>query len=162
MEKIDFKNLNNKSKIEIAITSVFILIFILTLNKNIKTIFKSRQPNKESYLSSEVLSEAVVPSPPVFTASMQTVSGKEEISRKSEDMQWGRDPFSIDGFLKSSQNSLSKLKLEGIVWDEIQPYVVIGGEVVKEGDKIGENVIIKIDQDSITISDGTKNYKLQL
>ena len=53
--------------------------------------------------------------------------------------------------------------MEGIIWQHGEyPSAIINGEVFHKGDKIGNITIIHIEKDAVVVTDGTKNYRLQL
>ena len=68
---------------------------------------------------------------------------------------WGRNPFTL---VESPKASV----LEGILWDVKDPKVIISGEILGVGDKTGSGEIVDIQQNSVTISDGSveKVYRL--
>lgn len=78
---------------------------------------------------------------------------------KSAYTMWGRNPF-ILGRLGAAV--ASELSLDGIVWDEESPYAIINDEIVKVGDEIAGNKVIDIKVDSVTLSDGSREYELKL
>ena len=75
-------------------------------------------------------------------------------TKRSNYSSWGRNPFS---------ESISKpIILTGIIWDNIAPQAVINSEIVKTGDEIYGNTVIEIKRNSVILSDGTKDFELEL
>ena len=54
------------------------------------------------------------------------------------------------------------LVLEGIVWDEKNPKVIINGNILGVGDHTGSNRIIAIKKDSVVIINRTGTVELYL
>ena len=54
------------------------------------------------------------------------------------------------------------LKIEGIVWDKINPYVIINGLVVREGEEIFGYEVVKIEERQVTLSEGIEVFILKL
>ena len=68
---------------------------------------------------------------------------------------WGRNPFMLGYDSKA-------LMIEGIVWDEENPKAIINGNIFGIGDKVGVNVIVDIDQNSVIIKGESEDVKLFL
>jgi len=165
MKKIDFKNLDNKSKVQIAVTSVLIVAFIIILTNSISTILRKRYPAKPVSISPGTFKE-IVKRDIGTTSKMASIHEQYEYTdamKSQENGLWGRDPFSTQQALKGSELAVSDLKLEGILWHHGKaPSAIVNGEIVGEGDKIGVTTVVSIDKDSIIVSDGSKHYKLNL
>ncbi len=166
MNFIDFKNLNTKSKIEIIATSFMIIVFILILANSLKTVFKSKKLTSENfYMSTDAFKEIIKRD--VISPKDTGVVGNRDIYKdikKEEDLKpWGRDPFSEKTALSVGSMPISNLKVEGIFFQHDQtPQAIINGEVLEEGDKIGDITIIEINKDTVIVTDGEKNYNLHL
>jgi len=165
MEKIDLKNLDNKSKVQIAVTSVLVVAFIIILINSISTILRKRYPPKPAPISPGTFKE-IVKRDIGMASKMADIQESYEYTdpmKSQEDEPWGRDPFSEEAALKGSELAVSDLKLEGILCHHGKaPTAIINGEIVGKGDKIGGTTVVSIDKDSIIVSDGSKNYKLNL
>ena len=69
-----------------------------------------------------------------------------------------RDPFIPASFTTSEpepdkdENILSNMnfKLEGIMWDPVDPYVIINDEILRVGDELDGVTILKIEKESVT------------
>jgi len=94
----------------------------------------------------------------------ETGSDRYQKAMKDEDsMPWGRDPFSEKAAIVGGDLAISDLKLEGILFHYGNvPRAIINGELVGEGDKIGVITVVKISKDDVIVTDGDKDYKLQL
>lgn len=83
---------------------------------------------------------------------------------KGEDwvsLKWSRDPF-YGRVYSAAGEGLIGLQLQGILWDEKKPHALISEEIVSEGDSVGNNIVIKINKDSVLLNDGTKDLELKL
>lgn len=164
MEKIDFKHLNKKSKIEIVITSIMAAVLIIILCNSIETVLRAKTPFKSPSLTPVAFKEIAKRDISISDKSEQVEKAHKETEarRVGEGAAWDRDPFAIETSLRESEWSISDLTLEGVMWDEKEPYAVINGEVVKKGDKLGKTTVVQIQKDSVIVSDGTKKSILRL
>lgn len=97
-------------------------------------------------------------------------SFKEKIGNRAlPESEYGRkDPFApisadvrtVTG--KPPVKPALKLKLEGIIWDTLNPIAIINGRTVKQGDRIGNKTIVKIERNTVELYDGKKRTKLRL
>ena len=160
----DFKNLDNKSKIELAVTSLMILVFIIILLNSIKSIWIKIHPQRPAAVAENAAVQAIAKLDLPFTTAKQVVAeaGRGRDAYKGIDAAaWGRDPFSASSSGEAA-DSVAGLTLEGILWDNTSPSAIINGEFVRQGEKIGGATVVKINKDSVLVNDGSKNYKLQL
>lgn len=164
MKKLDLKNLDKKTKIEIAITSVMVIALVIILGNSIKTILRAKRTVKPPPIAPVALMEIARRDISISARSEQIEKAyrEAETRRAEKDIPWGRDPFDMKISLPESDWGVAGIKLEGIMWDEKEPYAIINGEVVKKGDKLGKNTVIQIEKDAVIISDGTKGYRLRV
>jgi len=166
MESFDFKNMDSKAKIEIIVTFVMVIALILVLVNSLKVIFKSKK-NKGSvpYVSADAFKE-IIKRDVTAAENVSQGAGVDKYQKAIQDedaMPWGRDPFSEKAALSGGSLAVSDLKLEGILFHYGNvPRAVINGEMVGEGDKLGPMTVNKISKDSVILTDGEKDYKLQL
>jgi len=76
------------------------------------------------------------------------------------DKEWGRDPFGLEKL--PEEESAVSFVLNGIIWDEDNPYAIINDEVVREGDKIRGYKVIEIKEGSVLLDDGTERFSLDV
>lgn len=164
MGKIDFKQLDKKSKIEIVITSVMVIVLIIILCNSIKTILRTRGPVEPAAITPVAFREIAKRDISISAKSKQIEKAykEAEAERVAKGAAWGRDPFAAETSLREAEWTISDLSLEGIMWDEKEPYAIINGEVVKKGDKIGKTTVVQIQKDSVIVSDGTEKSILRL
>ena len=121
MEMIDFKNLDNKQKTQIAITAFLVITLIFIIGNSIKTITSSEKGVKESKIITpdkfkEIISSTKDKSSVASSEDIPSNKYKKEIE-SIEAAGWGRDPFSKRGALLGGGEFISNFKLEGILWD---------------------------------------------
>ncbi len=79
----------------------------------------------------------------------------------------GRDPFypliDFQGrVLIEREIDLEGMSLEGIMYSEHSPIVVINGEVLRQNEALGEYVILKIEREKVTLEKDGREYILKL
>jgi hypothetical protein len=72
-----------------------------------------------------------------------------------------RDPFTGTLF-ETKAKEAAELSLEGIIWDETQPLVVINGDVAGIGGVAGGCTVVSIRQDGVTLLRDGRSIKLTL
>ena len=73
-----------------------------------------------------------------------------------------RDPFTGMQLTPVSTEDSGALVLNGILWDNENSAVIINDNVYKVGDKIGPNIILAINRDSVTLNNGESDFKIKL
>lgn len=84
---------------------------------------------------------------------------RERRAKRSSFTSWGRNPFSL---YRGPATTISGLALSGVLWDENAPTAIVNEEIVGIGDKIGIYTVVDIQKDKVILTDGTKNYELNL
>ena len=90
----------------------------------------------------------------------QTVAAVKELGTRKEkyDVMFRRDPMRAlvdsQGNLLTSAGLHEGLAVQGVIWNESRPLVVIEDELYAKGDTIGDYVIRDIRQDSVMIQHG--------
>jgi len=85
--------------------------------------------------------------------------------KRTEFVGWPRDPFAkpqIEEKEEKKVSSVSALKLGAIMWDDKNPSAFINGKFVSVGDKIDDKTVKQIERDRVILTDGTKDYVLEL
>ncbi len=83
-----------------------------------------------------------------------------EIRKSNDGLKWQRDPF--NKYASPSQVGIDGLNIEGIIWDEKTPSVLINGAILFLGERIGKYELISIQQDKIIFSDGINEFEINL
>jgi hypothetical protein len=163
MRKIDIKNLDKKTKIEVIITIAAVVIFIVILTNSIISIFRKTRRPAPVIISSGTYKEMLKRQSKDTKPLMHHDKEKYLTDRPEDAIVWGRDPFSTRKALIGEDFVISNIKLEGVLWDDgTAPRAIINGQMVAEGDDIAGVSIVDIQKDPVTVTDGSKNYKLHL
>ena len=93
----------------------------------------------------------------------QAIPVRRAASRKrTEFIDWGRDPF-VWSQRGEKVSSFSNLTLFSIMWDDKGGRAAaINGSIVREGDKITDKTVKRIEQNRVILTDVTKDYVLEL
>lgn len=83
----------------------------------------------------------------------------QRVTKRTNYASWGRNPFTLQ---KTSSKAFKSLILDGIMWDKEKSLAIINDEIVKIGERIGDNIVVEIKQDSVILNDGTKDFELKL
>ncbi|MCM8779948.1 MAG: hypothetical protein NC914_02230 [Candidatus Omnitrophica bacterium] len=160
--------MTDKTKKEIIITSILVLVLIFVSMNTISRIKK-----KKGFKGVKAQAAAISKKGVSLKAnqrlgeadSTQIEKAKENIAkleREAQILKLKRDIFVYAPALSAEEISPSDLVLYGIIWDKANPIAIINEEIVKAGDKIGNNTVVKVEENSITLNDGIRDYKLSL
>ncbi|MBI5873093.1 MAG: hypothetical protein HZB36_03000 [Candidatus Omnitrophica bacterium] len=136
-----------KDYIEIGITGVLVVIFLLAITSAVHKVRKAKL-HKVKVAVAAVIGETPAEEKQLFGRLREESAG---ISLK-------RDPFS-GAILAPSDTGAA---LSGILWSQEHPLAIINDVIVVIGDKIGPNTVVDIKQDKVVLSDGTKTLELRL
>jgi hypothetical protein len=88
-----------------------------------------------------------------------------------EDLEWKKNPFvglepvtpkGEPAPVRKGAAPTPTFFLEGVLWDDRNPYAVVNGEVRGVGDKIGQYEVVEITRDSVTLRSGDEVLELKL
>ncbi len=84
--------------------------------------------------------------------------------RRTEFVDWGRDPFAKPQKEKREKKvgSVSNLTLCAITCGDEKPSAFINDSIVYVGDKITDKTVKQIEQNKVILTDGTNDYVLEL
>jgi hypothetical protein len=84
--------------------------------------------------------------------------------KRTEFADWGRDPFARPQRQNEQEkdNGLSNLRLAAIIWSDEKPTAFVNDLVIHVGDRIADKTVKRIEQNSVILTDGTKDYVLRL
>ena len=123
----------------LAILAVISLIYGVTASP--KTRVKSAAVSQ---------SQTVTPSP--------NVASVQRRARRSQFKVWKKSPFARARIKPEAP----KFVLNGIIWSDVKPRAMIGNTMVVKGDTIDGNKVIDIRPGKVILSDGTKNFELEM
>lgn len=101
---------------------------------------------------------AANPQPPAAQKNSKVPADTENFVYDSKGQ---RDPFAPPGKGQGGIEEIGNLKLEGIISDKNGMCAVIGGQVVKEGDKVFDAEVLTITNDSVTLQYGKEQIELK-
>lgn len=136
----------DKKRLEIIITSVLIVVFVLLAANSCKVLKKRKAP--------------AAPSKP--QASQQGLAAPQEKNQpaakpdaaSTQQLQWGRDPFSNKVYITIKESKDAAFQVSGIVWDKDKPTAIINNKVCEIGSRVGNFTVMAIRQDRVILSDG--------
>ena len=142
----------DKKKIEIIITGILVIILVFSVSFSMRSI--RRRTRKAAPIEGIVELERIDLAVPLAR------KVTSQIEKRYTTTKWSRDPFSK--YVATIEGTLDDLRLEGIIWDEENPYVVINGKITVVGEKIGKYEIINILKQKVILSDGINDFELNL
>ncbi len=140
-----------KQKIELIITGVGIVILIYMFS-GIFTKTRTVESPENKASGHSVISDAT---------NFSEKNPMEEIEGIADKKPWGRNPFTF-GAIASRAPGADSLELNGIVWDEYNPYAIVNNEVLKTGDVINGMTVLDIREKEIILDSGNEEYRLRL
>ncbi len=92
----------------------------------------------------------------------QAISVTRAVPRKrTEFVDWGRNPFTFSQ-RKGKVGSVSNLRLLCIIVTDEGAQAAINESIVRVGDKITDKTVKRIEQNRVILTNGTKDYVLEL
>ena len=90
-------------------------------------------------------------------SSLLAMSSGEAALARSSYPTWGRNPFVLE-----TKQSIKKLTLNGIIWDDQSPKALLGDRIVGVGESVGAAVVVEIHQDRVILNNGIEYFELRL
>jgi len=81
--------------------------------------------------------------------------------KRTEFVDWGRNPFTFTQ-REEEIGSISNLALFCIIWTDEGAQAAINESIVRVGDKITDKTVKRIEQNRVILTNGTKDYVLEL
>lgn len=140
-----------KKRLELVVTGILVLVLAgLVINTVV---------GKDKAVSSSLQVDRVDESEVIVTG--KGAQKNDKVESEDKDMAWGRDPFTLVG-PDAPVSASGNLELNGIIWDDAKPYVIINGEVLRAGDFLGNNMVVYIGKTSVIMDNGTEQIELKL
>lgn len=83
------------------------------------------------------------------------------LRKRTEFVDWGRNPFTFPQ-REDEVGSVSNLTLLGIMVTDEGARAAINESIVRVGDKITDKTVKRIEQNRVILTDGTRDYVLEL
>ena len=149
----------NKTKRDIIIATVLVLIFIYTFTTN---VLMGKRRHVEAPLpdaQEETLAVDTGVRNLVFITNLRVndvILGKQEAFWEG---QFGRDPFMAAA---ADRGDISTLVLKGIFWDEENPKALVNDKMISKGDNVMGYQVVEVRLKSVIFWNGEKNVELSL
>ena len=158
--------MGEKEKQQLMMLGGLILVLVIAVTWSVGTSRKKINQKRQASTTQKVATMPAAPPLIGFPPSVASTSSPQESvdAQPRLEPEFGTDPFFPDYSLESEQTEVeaSVPRLNGISWDAAKPVAVIDETIVEIGDMVGEYMIIDIERNSVTISDGTEKIKLRL
>ncbi len=139
--------MQKREKILLAITGVAALVFLF----NYFVCGKQKAPTPQ--IANKVVTEITGPGQPVAAGVKSSNQVKEsDLSNRINLNTWGRDPFAETyrlTYYDVTKNDSSNYVLRGIIRKGDEAHVLIGDEIFKSGEKIGDLKVLDIEDDRV-------------
>jgi len=166
MKRMDFKNLDKKSKIEIAVTALLVFVLIIILTNSIRMISKSSSANRQQQQISPDTFQGIVKRELSLPSADQNKRDKDKkplLRELRDDLPWGRDPFSKKIVLSRENIAISDISLEGILWEHGgEPSAILNGDMVIKGSRVGNFTVTSIEPGAVVLTNEKNSYKIKL
>ncbi len=140
--------MRKKEIIELSVTGVLLVVMIFALTN---AAAKSRARNAKKALSA-IESPVVMP----VAALDQKIDSKDLynlLEKQAQLIEVKRDPFSAAPII-IEKDAQTGVVLTGILWDKDKPMAIIEGQIVKLGQRVGNQTVMEIKRDRVILSDG--------
>lgn len=154
--------MKKKEVIEFSVTGILIFILLFVVISVIKKAGKTKpsQTQKIEVISSRADNLVDKRSSKEKNVAKNLYNALEE---ESKSLELKRDPFTAAPITtKETASSSTLIQLNGILWDRTKPMAIINNNVVKIGSKVGTNIVVDIKKDRVILSDGTRDFEIQL
>jgi hypothetical protein len=139
--------MTDKDKKQLLITGVLVLVLVIMVVRAVKATGKHRSRRTESPQSAAVALKKNILEDTLYV----------RLEKESKALKMKRDPF-----FPRDLSPFAHLKLSGIAWDGENPEAIINGQIFQIGSQLGEQRIIDIQKDSVTIANGDEIFVLRL
>jgi hypothetical protein len=147
----------DKKRLEIIITSILIIVLIFAWLNSIKILNKKfkHNPKPQRFIEQPVTGMASIG----LSKDAQAISApKTNKWQEEESLDFLRSPFSGKRYGEESID----FKISGLIWDDVNPQVIINGQISKRGDSIEGFIIEKIEKYKVILSNGNKRIELNI
>ncbi len=148
--------MQKKEKIELIITCGLILILAFFVVNGLKRVKKNKLSLKDK--------KVFIKEQDNDTGKQKNATNKDlflELEEEAGKLEVKRDPFATAVILPVKVYPHG-LHLKGIAWDEKMPTVIINDNIAGEGDKIGDNTIVRIEPERVILNDGIADFYLKI
>jgi len=148
----------DKKRLEIVATLILIMVFVFAWLNSIKILNKKFHKNTKPKTAIAQSVPGVAVALKDASQNMQIDSTQKTSKWQVENLDFVRSPFSGK---KYGEESID-FKISGLIWDDVNPQVIINGQIAKAGDTVAGFIIEKIERQKVTLFDGTKRIELNI
>lgn len=147
--------MRQKELIQLSITGVLAVVMIFAFNNAIqKTRLRKMQSIKPATI-------ALAPGLAVQEAKIDSKNLYNTLLEQVKLLDLRRDPFTAAPIV--SEGSIKYgVVLSGILWDKDKPMAIIDGNIVKAGQRVGDQTVMEIRRDRVILSDGENLAEIKL
>ena len=146
-----------KTKRDIIITSILLVIFAFTFTKNV-VLRKSRStlPAAAVVDESQGMADQLI-----YVTRLRSYDKLREDQKSIWEKEWGRDPFTPQATLATFTKAVN-LRLGGIFWDEKMRKAIVNEKTLYNGDTIYGYTVVEIKPQSVVLKTGEKLIELRV
>ncbi len=156
--------LSSKDKTQLTITGVLVIVLVGVIAMQVKGCQAKRAKYRPKTAKEMSQARAARKKAQTLPQVVPTAQDKQKEVTKEDYENWQGSPFSIRR-RSSSGGGMGSLQLSGIVIDTSNPkesYAILNDYILKEGDKVEDTTVLKIEEDSVTVETKGKKYKLTM
>jgi len=149
----------DKKKIELIITGILIIVFVIVLANSLKP----RRPKKVVKPPTEIKVKELPSIPIKIKEREYNVATPSELTaqKKRAELEWGIDPFYHP--VKKDVASSLRLVLKGVsIGKGRKNYAFINDEIVAEGERISGYKVVRVEKNRVLLRRGKEEFYLIL
>ena len=158
----------SKTTKELIMTAVLVGVLVFVVIHQVGKAKKKASLAKKGKSTVSVEKQKKEKQKEVILPSKVTPELKEtiELQKEKASEQYGRDPFFPSSEISEGKerrmkgHHIASLVLKGIAWKGKTPTALIGDEIVKEGDTVGEYKVISIQKNRVVLTKDKKELIL--
>jgi len=147
--------MRQKELIEISITGVLVVVMIFAFGNAAQ---KAHLRKMKSVLPKAA---DLAPAPAVQEDKIDSENLYNSLLKQAESFDLKRDPFTAAPII-SEKSIKSGVVLTGILWDKDKPMAIIDGNIVKVGQRVGNQTVMEIKRDRVILTDGEVLAEIKL
>lgn len=146
--------MDSKQKNQLMIVGALVAVFALVFANSLRQVKAKLEPTT-AYTQA---------TPGAGLHDIKVFKGQVSEPKKEErEVKWGRDPFVLQEASQGAVDSVASLKLMGIITGtNSKPKAIINNEILSVGSKLGKFTLKGISKNKVVVSDGEKDYDLNL
>lgn len=148
--------MRKKELIELSIIGVLVVVMIFAFANLAK---KSRLRNMKDIKPK--VADLSFSQPAMFENKTESKNLYNLLEEEAKSFELKRDPFTAAP-LVSEQSIGGVAVLSGILWDKDKPMAIIDGNIVKIGQRVGNQTVMEIKRDRVILANGENLVEIKL